>query len=154
MEIEHTTGDRFYFAYGSNMDSRQMRVRCRGAYFVGVARLRDFEFRINRRGVATIVQRDRSDVYGVLWKISQPDERSLDAYEGVLYGTYEKRFVEVETGPHNLVRALAYVARDSSRGVPRPDYLERIVTAAKEHQLPARYVETLDRWERQVRTAS
>lgn len=137
---------RFYFAYGSNMDSRQMTSRCGEASVVGPARLQSFEFRINGRGVATIVRNDRSHVYGMLWRISESDERSLDDYEGVKYGTYNKQSLGVEAGTGATYWALVYIAADSRTGVPRPGYLERIVAAARQHRLPPEYVETLQQW--------
>lgn len=46
---------RCYFAYGSNMDVRQMGQRCPGATLLWTATLGGYRFIINRRGVATVI---------------------------------------------------------------------------------------------------
>jgi gamma-glutamylcyclotransferase (GGCT)/AIG2-like uncharacterized protein YtfP len=81
---------RYYFAYGSNMDGGQMRRRCPDANCVGVGMIPGWKFRINTRGVATIVPDDESTVYGIVWSLSKADEQSLDRYEGVSLGLYSK----------------------------------------------------------------
>lgn len=40
--------NRFYFAYGSNMDRAQMSQKCSGAVFVGIAKLAGHRFIINK----------------------------------------------------------------------------------------------------------
>ena len=69
---------RCYFAYGSNMDVEQMRVRCPGSQILGTARLDGYRFRINRRGVATVVAEEGAVAWGVVWDLTREDERTLD----------------------------------------------------------------------------
>lgn len=139
---------RYYFAYGSNMDEEQMYRRCVSPGLVGLATLPGWRFRINSRGVATVVPEDGSTVYGVLWLIDESDEASLDRYEGVDAGYYVKR-TETVYGEGEVAReALLYVATDDEPGSPWPGYLEWIVAAARRHGLPARYIEELQGWSR------
>ena len=44
------------------------------------------------------------------------------------------------------VPAMIYVARSRTPGLPRPGYLEAVLAAARELELPADYVEALARW--------
>ena len=141
---------RCYFAYGSNMDVAQMRVRCPGSQVLGTARLDGFRFRINRRGVATVVAEAGAVVWGVLWDLTQEDERTLDGHEGVPSGLYFKDEVRVDApscqGLSDGIGVLTYIAADSRPGVARAGYLERIIEAALHHGLPQEYAEELCRW--------
>ena len=60
------TADGYYFAYGSNMSKTQMLERCPSAHFRGVAILDGWEWIINERGFANVVQLDDDDELGGL----------------------------------------------------------------------------------------
>lgn len=139
---------RYYFAYGSNMDEQQMYRRCMCPELMGLATLPGWRFRINSRGVATVVPEDGSTVYGVLWVIDEEDEQRLNRYEGVDAGYYVKRTETVYGEGEVALEALLYVATDDEPGSPRPGYLEWIVAAACRHGLPPWYVEELRGWSR------
>ena len=135
-----------YFAYGSNMEAVRMRVRCPDAISLGIARLAQHRFIINRRGVATIVHEPPSKVYGVLWRISSCDERSLDNYEGVSSGLYTKDTVAVLVSGNVHKDVMTYIASDNEVGASRSGYIERIVDAAQYWQLPPHYRQELEQW--------
>lgn len=135
-----------YFAYGSNMAASQMTARCRDAVFVATGVIAGWRFRINTRGVATLVSEDGSFVHGILWHLSTADERALDRYEGVDIGLYSKTTVQVCLDDGRRVEALVYLAADDHPGRARPGYLEGIVAAALTQGLPSHYVEELRRW--------
>jgi hypothetical protein len=141
---------RCYFAYGSNMDVEQMRIRCPASRVLGTARLGGYRFRINRRGVATVVAEAGAVAWGVVWDLTREDEQTLDGYEGVPAGFYSKEVVRVDAlsclGLSEGIRALTYVAADSRPGVARAGYLGRIIEAALHHGLPQEYAEELCRW--------
>lgn len=137
---------RVYFAYGSNMDRRQMEERCPDSELVGSAKLEGWRFLINTRNVATIVPDHSSVVYGVPWRISASDEKTLDGYEGVRYGTYRKDELDVEVTDGPSEKALVYIARDTEEGKPGEDYIKKIIAAAEEHDLPAEYIAELQSW--------
>lgn len=134
------------FAYGSNMDIAQMKSRCPSASMVSKATLKKYRFIINGHGVATIVTDSSGIVYGVLWEMTPEDENNLDGYEGVKSGTYNKAFADVETESGVSVKAMIYIAADNSHGYSRGGYMERIVAAARNHELPVNYTEELESW--------
>ncbi len=140
--------ERYYFAYGSNMNARQMKRRCPGVIYAGRAVLRGHAFRINARGVATVAADPGGrSVHGLLWKITAPHEEALDIYEGVREGMYFKREVEVEReGGGDPVWALTYEATEKTAGPPRKGYLERVVAGAREHGLPEEHLAELASW--------
>ena len=78
--------DRYYFAYGSNMNLEQMKYRCPAAEVVENVRLENYRLAFRGRapgnGVATVLPEKGSCVEGVLWKITEACEKSLDFYEG------------------------------------------------------------------------
>ena len=141
--------ERFYFAYGSNMDPRRMRDRCRRAECLGRATLRGYRFLINERGVATIELQGNAKVMGALWKITSRCEAALDQFEGVHRGTYFKKDVEVvldETG--QTLDALVYIDPICERGFPRAGYWQRIAFGAKSVGIPHENFASYLRWAR------
>ena len=139
---------RYYFAYGSNMDKKQMERRCPHASFFAIGELDGYRFIINERGVATITEKKSSIVWGVVWKISRSDEESLDGFEGVMKkGFYVKRTVQVKTTQETLSPVLVYVDEDTIEGSARAGYTETLLAAAKVARLPKDYInEQLTPW--------
>ena len=137
---------RLYFAYGSNMDRDQMDKRCPDSVPAGVVRLDGYRFLINTLGVATVLPHEDGVVHGLLWRVSASDEKTLDGYEGVEQGIYRKEKLYVKATGGSTEKALIYIASDTEPGVPRPDYIERIITAAQEHRLPGNYQIELRSW--------
>lgn len=91
-----------YFAYGSNLNLRQMKWRCPKARKVGPLMLPDH--RLTFRGCADIEPSPGDECPGGVWELTPACERVLDRYEGVHSGLYVKRFVPVEVsrGPERV----------------------------------------------------
>ena len=76
-----------YFAYGSNMNWEQMKRRCPSTQFVCVASLKDYRFAIARHsrlrncGTANIFADSGSEVWGIVYDVSEPDLIILDSFE-------------------------------------------------------------------------
>lgn len=81
---------------------------------------------------------------GVLWRISPRDRVLLDAWENVAGGRYSCETFAVRWDGRRIP-ALVYVARPSGKGPPRPGYLELVLAAAQEWDLPASYIAVLER---------
>ena len=76
---------RYYIAYGSNLNVRQMRMRCPHATILGTANLKDWEllFKGSRTGsYLTIEECENGTVPVVIWEVTAADEAALDRYEG------------------------------------------------------------------------
>ena len=129
-----------------HIDIDQMRGRCPDARLTANAKLGAFRFIINSRGVATIVEDDSSEVHGVLWQLTHPDEDSLDHYEGVKYGLYSKEYFQVLTEDGEAVEVLVYIAADRVEGEPGGGYMRRIFEAAQDRGLPVAYIAELKKW--------
>ena len=75
-----------YFAYGSNLNHEQMRIRCKDSWYIKSAFLEGYKLSFcaasRDYGVANIVKKKGSKVPGGIWEISESDEKELDIYEG------------------------------------------------------------------------
>ncbi len=136
-----------YFAYGSNLNPRQMEQRCPGHRVVGRAVLRDHVMRFRGDGcdwagaVATVEPAAGHDVHGVVFALTQEHYDALDHYEGFdgegadtsLYDRVARR-VEMEGG--EVVAVETYVIRPLAEGTPSRRYRDAIVAGMRHHGLP------------------
>lgn len=102
---------KYYLAYGSNLNIRQMGHRCPKARVIGSTTLPNYKltFRGNFRGagVANIEPAYNESVPVGVWEIAPSDEWNLDSYEGYPF-LYDKRTIPVKIGGRTI-RAMAYV---------------------------------------------
>ena len=121
------------------MNLNQMAFRCPDAQVVDTVRLEGYRlaFCMNGggHGVATILPEPDSFVDGVLWRISERDEQSLDLYEGFprLYGKEPVTVVD----PDGLKReVMAYTMNSPYKDVPAlpsKSYLEGILNGCRQN---------------------
>ena len=137
---------RHYFAYGSNIDTAQMKFRCPDTRMKGTGWLDGFRFIINEHGYATIVPDAEMKVYGVIWLLPQEDEHSLDVYEDVAENLYQKHELNIRMSNRQNVEALVYIAANSKSGIPAKTYMSRIIQSAMEHDFPDNYIKELSAW--------
>ena len=134
-----------YFAYGSNLDPRQMALRCPGSQAKGAAVLKGWRFLINQRGYATIMEDPTAEVHGQVWMLPPEDEAALDEYESVDEGNYQKAVLKVHQDGGE-VNSMVYIDHRLKPGMPQPDYLQGILHGAAHFELPMNYQEELARW--------
>jgi cation transport regulator ChaC len=134
-----------YFAYGSNMSRALMRRLCPTAKEAGTAVLEGRRFMITADGFASIERHTGGVVHGVLWRLTPRDFAALNIYEDVGTGLYHCRRLPVRHGRRQC-NAFVYVARPRGPGKPRPGYLELVIAAARDWNLPQPYVSELARW--------
>lgn len=135
----------FYFAYGSNMSRASMRARCPTARAAGTATLAGHRLIITSDGYASVVPEPGGAAHGLLWRLTPRDVAALNAYESLDTGLYRTVTLPVRAGTRQ-VAAMVYVARTRTPGLPRPGYLEAVLAAARELELPDDYVAALARW--------
>ena len=136
-----------YFAYGSNMNLAQMAKRCPGARLLGLARLRGWRFLINSRGYATAREESGAEIFGGLWELTEEHGRTLDRYEGVAAGYYERVDFLVSVWPEGEdADVFAYLATDDLPGVPSARYHQAVVNGAREIGLAEEYLAELEAW--------
>ena len=124
-----------------------MALRCPGARMLDVAILKDWQFHINTRGSASIVERRGARLFGVLWCLEGGHIAALDEYEGVRWRNYLKRRVRVRTSGGAELSALVYISPRQYPGRARPDYLiGQIFGPALRFDFPADYLAEIESW--------
>lgn len=134
-----------YFAYGANMDRDAMALRCPHSRPLGRAKLARHRFIITRDGYASVLRDPRAMVHGVIWDLALSDMRTLDKFEEVDRGLYDKITQPVITEEGSR-RALVYVGVNAQTGSPRAGYLEAVVAAAETWSLPPAYLTEMKRF--------
>ncbi|MDO9440479.1 MAG: gamma-glutamylcyclotransferase family protein [Beijerinckiaceae bacterium] len=134
-----------HFAYGSNMDSAAMKLRCPGAKALGAARLMRHRFIIMQEGFASVIRDPQGVVHGVLWDLTLADLRRLDAYEEVARGLYAKAEQPVLKASGGSSRALVYMGRGAPGGSPQAGYMAGVLRAAREWGFSEAYMRELMR---------
>ena len=134
-----------HFAYGSNMYRAIMRKHAPSAVPVGVARLANYRFVITADGYASVVPARAQAAHGVLWRLTPRDRVTLDGWENIAGGLYRAETLPVH---HDGRRrpALVYLARQRPLGRPKPGYMEIVVAAARQWDLPRDYIACLEQW--------
>lgn len=140
---------KIYFAYGSNLSSTQMAQRCPDSIAMGMAWLPGWDWIINERHYANIVQvpastggksghaREYAGVYGLLYRLPPEDEATLDLCEGVPWA-YQKVMLNVTAldGRGNEVEEVETLVYVDSHNVkpdaPKPEYVGRMSRGVKE----------------------
>jgi len=146
-----------YFAYGSNMNWKQMRERCPSSRFVGIAVLRDHKLAFTREsddrscGVADVVAENGTQVWGVVYEIADLDVGKLDASEGFRPGrdknSYYRRecLVFLDGEDQRPLTVSAYFG-DPQVNPPLPNaaYKNLILAGARHWHLPEDYIGELE----------
>jgi gamma-glutamylcyclotransferase (GGCT)/AIG2-like uncharacterized protein YtfP len=149
--IEKTEGvlKLYYFAYGSNMNWEQMQRRCPSAKFVCVARLKDYRFAIARHsrlrncGTANIFVETGSEVWGIVYDVSEQELRILDDFED---GYRRERMLVLAIGnSQSSVEVLVYMAeKEDNVPLPSSEYKQLVVAGAKHWNIPEIYLLMLE----------
>ena len=126
--------DRYYIAYGSNLNLEQMARRCPTAEVVKAAFLHNFRlmFRGKNTAVATIEKHKGSKVPVLIWRLQPSDEQALDIYEGYPH-LYRKETLRITVNGRR-VQAMVYIMNESHHpyDTPSRSYFETIRQGYKE----------------------
>lgn len=121
---------RYYLAYGSNLNVRQMAWRCPTAKAVGIAVIMDYEllFKGSKTGVyLTIEPKSGAEVPVAVWSVELADEKRLDVYEGFpafYYKTEIELPVRYFSGKTVLRKAFVYIMHEERPpGLPSGSYV-------------------------------
>ena len=104
----------YYFAYGSNLNRKQMRECCPDSKAMFVATLHNYKLvfvgwsRQWRGGVASIKSFRGERVLGAIYEISERDLRQLDKHEGYP-GSYQRFNITVFDEDNEPIEAVTYI---------------------------------------------
>ena len=122
---------RYYLAYGSNLNVRQMMIRYPSARMIGTATIEDYRlmFKGSKTGsYLTIEPEEGCSVPVGVWEVSEADELALDRYEGFPTFYYKKELelpiTGIRTGKVRRRKAFVYIMHeDRLLGVPSNMYM-------------------------------
>jgi hypothetical protein len=141
-----------YAAYGSNMDPAQMLQRCPSSPFSGTGWIPGWRLTFGGEefgwegAMPTLVPVDgvSPGVFVALYDLTEADESSLDAWEGVEHGLYRKVRLRVHTLAGDVV-AFAYALDAFEGGLPSARHLGAMADAAEAAGAPDDYLLDLRR---------
>ena len=120
---------RLYVAYGSNLNTYQMRYRCPTARLVGTGIIKDHELQFKGRNDsvhATIAPSEGSTVPVAVWELQPRDEKALDRYEGYP-NYYFKQDIPVEIKNGETINGMVYIMNlRQDFGIPSPGYVQTV----------------------------
>lgn len=135
-----------YFAYGSNMDEEWMKKRSSSVKFFNKAILNDYKFLLDNSGVATVKPLKGSYVEGIIWEIDKCDLKLLDKYEGLGYGFYKRKIVDVKIA-NNFFKVIIYISLERTDcKPPYENYIISIIKSAKFWKFSEDYIKELSDW--------
>ena len=126
---------RYYIAYGSNLNVRQMRLRCPSARRIGTAELKGYEllFKGSKTGsYLTVEKKPNSSVPVGVWEVTPEDEKALDRYEGYPNFYYKKELTlpikGIRTGKIRKRRVFVYIMHENRPiGIPSIPYMQTCI---------------------------
>jgi len=129
-----------YFAFGSNLNRRQMLTRCPDAVPLERASLLGhrlaFQSPNGSGGIATVVPNKDATVVGALYDISRDDLKALDRYEG-WPRLYRRVMLEVVGEKSGNMDAIIYLLNPPCLNAdPSPMYRDAIVQGYHDWDLP------------------
>jgi len=141
---------KYYFAYGSNMNEKQLQERCLNPnlYTLGKSCLKNYRLDFTTKsgfwkgGVADVVYNEGSVVWGLLYVLNKEEIKLLDHYEG--FPTYYTRDEEDLSFDDQTIKAWVYkVANKDSFIPPSEKYINTIIEAAIKYDFPEDYINYL-----------
>ena len=140
---------KYYLAYGSNLNVRQMRYRCPTAKPIGITAIPDYEllYKGSKTGsYLTIEKKKDSLVPIVVWEVTAADEKRLDAYEGYpsfYYKKEMKRPVRLANGKTKKLTAFIYIMHEERElGCPSLSYIRTCEEGYRNFGFDQKYLET------------
>ena len=138
-----------YFAYGSNLDLPQMKRRCPSSKLISKGSLSGYRLTFNRfssgwgGGVADVIQEQDSEVWGLVFEISDSDLERLDRYEGYYKeqtSLYERWKAVIDIPNGQVCDVWVYTVVEKQKFVPpTSEYLQIIKDAAVKWNFPKSY---------------
>lgn len=121
---------RYYLAYGSNLNLRQMSYRCPDAEVVGTAEIKNYRllFKGSKTGSYLTIERMMGACVPVaVWAVSDCDEANLDTYEGCPSFYYKKTMtlpIKWKDGTIKTLETFVYIMHeDRPFGIPTECYV-------------------------------
>jgi gamma-glutamylcyclotransferase len=143
----------YYFAYGPNMNARQMTERCPTAKPIAVAKLSQHRLaffgtsKVWDGGMETVVPDPARDVWGVIYKLGSSEANRLDVWQDARQdgtGAYFN-YPTLLTDTQGVTRIALSYKKDilNEPRAPSAEFLNFIIQGAVENGLPSGYIDEL-----------
>lgn len=139
--------EKYYLAYGSNLNVRQMLARCPEAKPIGTTYIPNYalQFKGSKTGAyLTIKKESGAYVPAAVWKTNERDEAALDRYEGCpvfYYKTEMKLPVKMKNGKIRVLPVYVYIMHEDRKlGVPSFNYVITCLEGYRDFDLPEHYL--------------
>ena len=127
---------RYYVAYGSNLNVRQMLMRCPEARRIGTSVIRDYRlmFKGSKTGSYLTIEPEAGyEVPVGIWSVTDADEAALDRYEGYPHFYYKKELMLPIKGIRTSIirnrKAFVYIMHEDRKlGLPSRSYMHTCLT--------------------------
>ena len=131
----------YYFAYGSNLNHRQMtKIRCIGSKYLKTFFLKDYKLifchpnKLNKFGYGNVIKNKESETPGAIWKITKKHEEILDHYEG-FPDIYQKEYFYL-----NEKKIMFYIMNNCFNKKPPKSYINIIKEGYKDCNIDLKYI--------------
>ncbi len=139
---------RYYLAYGSNLNVRQMLVRCPEARIVGTTYIPNYAllFKGSKTGAYLTIEKEQGAIVpAAVWATTEADEAALDRYEGCPAFYYKTEMtLPVKWKKDGKIRVLpvyVYIMHEERKiGVPSFDYVITCLEGYRDFELPEKYL--------------
>lgn len=119
---------KLYIAYGSNLNLRQMAMRCPSSTLFGTGTLENYELQFKgspHSAFATITPQNGKSIPVAVWELHPKDEKVLDIYEGYP-NHYFKQNLPVTVNGHEI-SAMVYIMNPKMDfGIPTQRYYNTV----------------------------
>lgn len=140
---------KYYLAYGSNLNIRQMRYRCPTAKPIGITAIPDYEllYKGSKTGSYLTIEKKKGSLVPIaVWEVTAADEKRLDAYEGYpnfYYKKEMKRPVRLANGKTKKLTAFIYIMHEERElGCPSLAYIRTCKEGYRNFGFDQKYLET------------
>lgn len=140
---------KYYLAYGSNLNVRQMRYRCPTAKPIGITAIPDYEllYKGSKTGSYLTIEKKKGSLVPIaVWEVTAADEKRLDAYEGYPNFYYKKEMklpVRLANGKTKKLTAFIYIMHeDRELGCPSLAYIRTCKEGYRNFGFDQKYLET------------
>jgi hypothetical protein len=123
-----------YFAYGSNLNIKQMKSRCPAAQ--PLRRFKVADARLVFRSFADCVHEPGAVCHGGVWRITPQCEAALDIYEELVSGLYRKERIELSEPIEGEGELMLYLMNSTGIMPPSLSYLDVIRQGYRDFELP------------------
>ena len=138
----------YYFAYGSNMNHKQMKRRCptskfiKRVYLEGYCFVYDGHSKSRNGAVANVIKSNTAKVWGGLFEINEDNLAALDCYEGHPK-TYKREEIVIKDENGKSITAYIYRREEEKTDRPGEEYRRTVKQGAQDCGLPNEYIKAL-----------